>query len=440
MSLFGGTRKSLYDIPMGVAHYVDQTSGADTNTGRSDTSAWKTIAKVNAETFSPGDKILFKRGETWNERLIVPSSGAEGHPITFGAYGSGALPILNGNGISFGGGNGLINLKNHDFVVIEYINIVDSAYCGVFISDCEGAWVRNMKIETCENAGLYCSGVETWFGVSSNINFIDNEVTDVCNAGNQCITITGYVSNAVITGNTVHTVTAASGGEGIDVLNGASDVLVSQNTIYDVPSVGIYMDGSTRGIDGITVTGNLVYDSDTIGIRVASEGVGEVSNIIVKTNIVYNQDKTGIQIAAETADTAITDVLIINNTIYNCGLGDADALDGGIMLNDPDATGVVIRNNIVFDCVRYQIFDSIGADSVDHNLIEPFRGHDDETKGTDFVEADPVFVTNGSDYHLQAASPARNVGSLTLAPNLDYDGVPIPQETNPAIGAYEYVA
>jgi hypothetical protein len=39
---------------------------------------WKTISKVNNSRFQPGDFILFKRGETWREQLVVPYSGSRG--------------------------------------------------------------------------------------------------------------------------------------------------------------------------------------------------------------------------------------------------------------------------------------------------------------------------------------------------------------------------
>ena len=48
-----------------VTYYVDP-SGNDTNNGTSPASPWKSIAKVNATTFMPGDQILFKRGGTWS--------------------------------------------------------------------------------------------------------------------------------------------------------------------------------------------------------------------------------------------------------------------------------------------------------------------------------------------------------------------------------------
>jgi parallel beta-helix repeat protein len=80
--------------PVGIAstahaatYYVDATNGNDPNDGLSTESAWKTIHKVNGTNFNPGDSILFKRGETWREQLNVRSSGEEGNPITFGAYG-----------------------------------------------------------------------------------------------------------------------------------------------------------------------------------------------------------------------------------------------------------------------------------------------------------------------------------------------------------------
>jgi hypothetical protein len=82
----------------GTTYYVDATGGNDDNNGTSTETPWKTVAKVNASSFSAGDSILFKRGEIWREQLTVPSSGSAGLPITFGAYGTtGANPIINGS-------------------------------------------------------------------------------------------------------------------------------------------------------------------------------------------------------------------------------------------------------------------------------------------------------------------------------------------------------
>lgn len=73
-------------------------AGNDSNSGTSSAAPWQTIAKVNAATFSPGDSILFHRGDAWyGSSLVFPSSGTSGSPITIGAYGSGANPVIKGS-------------------------------------------------------------------------------------------------------------------------------------------------------------------------------------------------------------------------------------------------------------------------------------------------------------------------------------------------------
>jgi len=81
-----------------ATYYVDATGGNDGDTGLSPGNAWQTIGHVNAQAFSPGDSILFKRGETWiGTCLTIPSSGAADNHITFADYDTGALPIIDGN-------------------------------------------------------------------------------------------------------------------------------------------------------------------------------------------------------------------------------------------------------------------------------------------------------------------------------------------------------
>ncbi len=78
-----------------TTYYVDP-AGSDSNAGTATGAAWKTIAKVAATSVNPGDSVLFKRGATWYEQLNIPQSGTAGSPVTYGAYGSGALPVIHG--------------------------------------------------------------------------------------------------------------------------------------------------------------------------------------------------------------------------------------------------------------------------------------------------------------------------------------------------------
>ena len=87
----------LFAGPCWATTYYVAAAGSDSNSGTSSGSPWQTVAKVNGTSFSAGDSVLFNRGDVWYaSSLVVPSSGASGSPITFGAYGSGANPIIKG--------------------------------------------------------------------------------------------------------------------------------------------------------------------------------------------------------------------------------------------------------------------------------------------------------------------------------------------------------
>jgi hypothetical protein len=77
--------------------YYVSNAGNDSNNGTSQSTAWKTISKINGRTFAAGDNILFKKGDTWRETLTIPSSGTSTSYITFGSYGSGNRPKIYGS-------------------------------------------------------------------------------------------------------------------------------------------------------------------------------------------------------------------------------------------------------------------------------------------------------------------------------------------------------
>ena len=54
---------------------------------------WKTLKRASIE-YIPGDRILLKRGDTWNEELAPRGNGTAARPITIGAYGKGGKPVI----------------------------------------------------------------------------------------------------------------------------------------------------------------------------------------------------------------------------------------------------------------------------------------------------------------------------------------------------------
>lgn len=80
-------------------YYVSCKGGSDTNSGTSAAAPWKTLAKVSSVTFMPGDKILLKRGDVWNEPLYMHGAGKPEAIIELSAYGEGARPMIRRNNV-----------------------------------------------------------------------------------------------------------------------------------------------------------------------------------------------------------------------------------------------------------------------------------------------------------------------------------------------------
>lgn len=107
----GGPPSSI--CPAGhTCYYVSSSGGNDSNNGTSQTTPWQTTSKVESKlsTFTAGDEVLFKRGDTWtgdnstNVSIVFGDTashaiaGSPGNPIVFGAYGTGAQPLFDGAG------------------------------------------------------------------------------------------------------------------------------------------------------------------------------------------------------------------------------------------------------------------------------------------------------------------------------------------------------
>ena len=82
-----------------AATYYISPSGNDSHSGTSPGQAWRTLARVAQVQYAlqPGDQVLFERGGVFRGELPVGSSGTEGAPLVFGAYGTGAAPVIAGS-------------------------------------------------------------------------------------------------------------------------------------------------------------------------------------------------------------------------------------------------------------------------------------------------------------------------------------------------------
>ncbi len=104
-----------------ASYHVDARNGDDVRDGLSTRRAWRTLEKVNATRFQPGDQILFHASGPWLGQLRVESSGAPGKSILFRAAKRGERPRFDANGKYEDG----VLIRNAQFVEIRDFEITN---------------------------------------------------------------------------------------------------------------------------------------------------------------------------------------------------------------------------------------------------------------------------------------------------------------------------
>lgn len=106
----------------GTSYYVDCADGNDGNSGTSEGTAWRSLAKAGSASLAPGDALLLKRGCRWSAPLNVPWRGEAARPVTVSVYGSGLAPIIHS------ATNGVDDVVvTGQYVVVEYLHTTATA-------------------------------------------------------------------------------------------------------------------------------------------------------------------------------------------------------------------------------------------------------------------------------------------------------------------------
>jgi len=85
----------------GRTFYVSAV-GNDRSAGRTVSHPWRTVARVNSARLRPGDRVLFRAGDTFaGQSLMPPTSGSAGAPIVFSSYGHGRAKLSAHDGALF---------------------------------------------------------------------------------------------------------------------------------------------------------------------------------------------------------------------------------------------------------------------------------------------------------------------------------------------------
>ncbi|MEU0562362.1 discoidin domain-containing protein [Dactylosporangium sp. NPDC006015] len=477
-----------------TAYYVDCAATAAGSGTQA--SPWNSFAPVNARTFAAGDSILLRRGTTCaGQQLFPKGSGAAGAPIVIDTYGTGAKPVLAGNGAVVD----VVKLYNQQYWEIRNLNVSNKGataatrrgvhvvrensgtgtyyrVTGLDVHDVNG---NQSKKDDDASAGIFFevlgNTVQTRFDdvlVSDNtvtavdrygIHFWTRWMTRPELANPNCGTTCGAwlpQTRVVVRGNTV----TDNGGDAI-VVHHTQGALVERNR---VDGFRVRDTNCAAGIWGWNINDALFQFNEVSGGRSTCDGQGfDLDEGNIRTIYQYNyshDNEGGFLLLCNGGGSTTRDNIVRYNISQNDRGQIFDLICGKI-------TNTKIYNNVFFVGQPAQIINnsngSGGANAELYNNVfyvtttaatytagallfgsnvfygqHPAGEPADPNKST----ADPLFVSPGTatsigdagGYRLRAGSPALANGQAMTAPGgRDFFGGPVTAGCRPDRGAHQ---
>jgi hypothetical protein len=282
----------------GATYFVDP-AGDDAASGRAPAAAWRTLERVNATSFRPGDQILLRAGGAWTGQLALRGDGAVGVPIELGRYGDGPAPSINGNGA-----RAAVYLENQSHWIVRDLDVSNcvapcgslddpgtsrAARVGILVVASSGAPVRDVTI-----------AANAVHDVAGNVAAVGDPSIDsyyARNAGIAVVAAQGSTFDGIaITGNAITDVdrvgifvgfddVGADTADAIASLPRATNVAIASNTIDRSGGDGIV----NYGTSGAVVTGNVVTNGGRRGTASAAIWSAAADRTLVERNVVSGE-------------------------------------------------------------------------------------------------------------------------------------------------------
>lgn len=324
----------------GNIYYID-TAGNDSNNGLSTSTPWKTLAKVTATTFHPGDQILFKAGEAWSGTLTPAGSGSSGSPIIIDMYGTGNKPVINGPGTN---GSHALQLWTRSYWEVNNLELTNTQptggtnkLYGILINGGSTTMANHVYLKNC-----YVHDVNSvQYGTGGNTNY------SVVSGG---IIITGYMNDVLVTNCHVAN-SSVSGLRYFGTSSGVStNIVLQQDTVENIYGDGIVMANTIGGI----ITHNVIHNacmSQDANAWYAGCWTYYTTNTTVSYNEVYGL--TGGYTDGEPFDADLN----TNGDVFEYNYSHDNSR--GFFLIMPSAQNITVRYNVsVNDCSTTSGIDS----------------------------------------------------------------------------------
>lgn len=465
-----------------ATNYHVSTTGNDANAGTSTAAPWKTLAKIAAYSaspgFQPGDQILLKAGETFENfgSVVFSGSGAAGSPIVFDRYGAGAKPnvitgqkVLSGWAATSGGvfkwqslssdaahlwEDGVYQRKASDATCADGAWFHDATTREVFWKPSSGTPTAHV-VRTTQNGGTGLSFVDrshitvrnlAFPGTSTPLSFraftgnVSGITVEDCDFQWNVTAINLHypdrrLEDVVLRGNTITNVLFATKFwcDGTAALSGRMvNVLIENNTIRDLDVDGRFDPAGTQDHEaiyiqspiGLVIRGNTVENvrpgvngGNGISIWVPSLQ-GGFDNILVEHNFLNNTD-TGIGAFGGSTPDRVSNAVIRHNVSCNNRRG----FNLNTRCTSPGALKVM--HNTAHNCLTGITLEFQSGWEVRHNIFSDTTTHiafkSAVTNGALFPINNNLYHATGSDAWTSTA-PSANWNATTWRALHDVSG------------------
>lgn len=422
-----------------------------------------TIAQVNAQTFSAGDNIYFRRGDTWREQLVPDSGSVAGH-ITYSAYGNGDKPLLLGsteeNETSDWTDEGSNIWSNNDATfTVDVGNIIFDGGPTVGIKQ--------------QSEGAVDSDLEFWYDFTNDLI----KVYSSSNPASRFTDIECALQRNIVAGLPDYVIFenldlryGARHGFGFD---GGTDNIIIRDCDFSYLGGGDqYSDYTVRLGNGVEFWRNAsnhlverckfdnIYDA-AMTYQSTQTGIG--SNIIFRNNKTVNCENA-FEYWNRQATSTTDGIYFLNNTCVNSGYGWSHnqrwrVVNGRTISfenNDAVTSNVVLKNNIFYrsteSTITWTRAQDVSKYILDNNCFYKESGYivaiageavykidqladyqSATSQDANSIALDPLF--DGSNYALKANSPCVNAGVALSEVTHDYRR--LLRSDPPEIGAME---
>ena len=431
----------------GKSYYVDAAHGSDDAAGTSPARAWRTLGKVNARTFEPGDRILLRAGRSWAGQLWPKGSGSAGRSIVVDRYGAGPKPAIHGGGEVAE----TVRLFNQQYWEIRDLEVTNTRPLtggpgtnlrdlrGIQVSGDQGGQLNHFRIDAVDVHDV--TGEVNWIGGdpagnapgvtfktgwdrSKNTGGIvfrgtvaDQAAPGTATVLNDIVVENSTVKRTSFAGITIKQHTGSTPGAvptGWGERANASDPRFTPHTNVVIRNNFIQQDGSDYACNGMYLTdvrgalveGNVVYRAGTSGIEAYY-----ADDVVIQHNEVYEtqQKAGGADSNAIDPDKATTRVIVQYNFVHHNG--------DGILICQFSFGDVVVRYNTIAANTRYQIYlhsDRAATAQIYNNTIYNDRS-DHLVYGYGSSLQATYVLRNNILYSTRAGA------SLTTSPTIAYD-------------------